>query len=124
MSGRRTVLVVEDDLDIREVMRMVLEASGFVVIEAGEGVDALAILRTHPVCVILLDLMMPGMDGVQFREAQLQDPKIASIPVVIVSGGGGVPEKATELGACGYLVKPTDMRLMLTIVKELCPGAG
>jgi CheY-like chemotaxis protein len=115
----RTILVVEDDLDIREVMRMVLEASGYVVFEAGDGAEALDVVRAHPPGLILLDLMMPGMDGIQFREAQLQDPDIASIPVVIVSGGGGVPEKAAELGAAGYLVKPTDMHRMLALSDEL-----
>src|SRR6185437_14849947 len=116
----RTVVVVEDDLDIREVMRMVLEASGYCVLEAGEGGEALSVCRGRQPCVILLDLMMPGMDGFQFREAQLQDPAIAAIPVIVVSGGGGIPEKAAKLGAAGYLVKPTDVQRMLAVVGELC----
>lgn len=120
MSQRATILVVEDDLDIREVMRMVLEASGYDVLEAGEGAEALAVLRGHRPTIILLDLMMPGMDGFEFREAQLQDPAIASIPVIVVSGGGGVPEKASELGAAGYLVKPTDVQRLLALVQDLC----
>ncbi len=127
MSAQKTILVVEDDLDIREVMRMVLEASGYGVLEASDGAEALVAVRAHAPGLILLDLMMPGMDGIQFREAQLQDEAIASIPVVIVSGGGGVPEKAAQLGAAGYLIKPTDMRRMLDLAKQLCaetaPGA-
>ena len=115
-----TVAVVEDDLDIREVVRMVLEASGYSVLEASEGAEALSVVRGRRPCVILLDLMMPGMDGFQFREAQLQDPEIAGIPVVIVSGAGGIPEKAARLGAAGYLVKPTDVQRMLAVVGELC----
>jgi CheY-like chemotaxis protein len=118
MSG--TVIVIEDDLDIREVVRMVLEASGYSVLEAGEGTEALSVMRGHRPCVVLLDLMMPGMDGFQFREAQLQDPAIAAVPVIVVSGGGGVPEKAAKLGAAGYLVKPTDVQRMLALVAELC----
>lgn len=120
MSHRRTVLVVEDDLDIREVMRMVLEASGYLVLEAGDGAEALVVARAHQPRVILLDLMMPGMDGFQFRELQLQDPAIASIPVVIVSGGGTVPQKAAALGAAGYLVKPTDVQRLLAVMGDLC----
>ena len=116
-----TVVVVEDDLDIREVVRMVLEANGYTVLEAAEGAEALSVVRqSRRPCVILLDLMMPGLDGFQFREAQLQDPAIAAIPVIIVSGGGGIPEKAAKLGAAGYLVKPTDVQRMLTLVGEHC----
>lgn len=124
MNDRGTILVVEDDLDIREVMRMVLEASGYQVLEAGDGVEALGVVRAHRPCVILLDLMMPGMDGFQFRESQLQDPAIASIPVVIASGGGTVPEKASELGAAGYLVKPMDVQSLLALVGALCRASG
>ncbi len=120
MNGRGTILVVEDDLDIREVMRMILEASGYQVLEAGDGAEALGVVRAHRPCVILLDLMMPGMDGFQFRESQLQDPAIASIPVVIASGGGTVPEKASALGAAGYLVKPMDVKSLLSLVGDLC----
>ena len=119
MNHRGTILIVEDDLDIREVMRMVLEASGYQVLEAGDGAEALAVVRAHRPCVILLDLMMPGMDGFQFRESQLQDPAIASIPVVIASGGGTVSERASQLGAAGYLVKPMDVRRLLAVVEDL-----
>lgn len=119
MTHGGTVLVVEDDLDIREVMRMVLEASGYEVLEAGDGAEALVVARAHRPRLILLDLMMPGMDGFQFRESQLRDPAIAAIPVVIVSGGGAVPEKAAELGAAGYLVKPTDLQRLLAVMREL-----
>lgn len=124
MSHRGTILVVEDDLDIREVMRMVLEASGYEVLEAGDGAEALVAVRAHRPSVILLDLMMPGMDGFQFRESQLQDPAIAAIPVVIVSGGGTVPERASELGAAGYLVKPTDVQRLLALMADLCRASG
>jgi CheY-like chemotaxis protein len=120
MNHGGTVLVVEDDLDIREVMRMVLEASGYQVLEAGDGAEALVVARAHRPRLILLDLMMPGMDGFQFRESQLRDPAIATIPVVIVSGGGAVPQKAAELGAAGYLVKPTDLQRLLAVMQELC----
>lgn len=120
MNHGGTVLVVEDDLDIREAMRMVLEASGYQVLEAGDGAEALVVARAHRPRIILLDLMMPGMDGFQFREIQLRDPGIAAIPVVIVSGGGAVPEKAAELGAAGYLVKPTDLERLLAMMADLC----
>lgn len=124
MNDAGTVLVVEDDLDIREVMRMVLEASGYQVLEAGDGAEALVVARAHHPRLILLDLMMPGMDGFQFRESQLRDPAIATIPVVIVSGGGAVPQKAAELGAAGYLIKPTDLQRLLAVLRDLCRAGG
>src|SRR5262249_34592131 len=102
-------------------VRLVLEASGYDVLEASEGAEALAVIRGRRPSVILLDLMMPGMDGFQFREAQRHDPAIAAIPVIVVSGGGGVPESAAKLGAAGYLVKPTDVQRMLSLVAEHCP---
>ncbi len=120
MNHGGTILLVEDDLDIREATRMILEASGYQVLEASDGAEALVVARSQRPCVILLDLMMPGMDGFQFRESQLQDPAIASIPVVIASGGGTVPEKAAALGVAGYLVKPMDMQRLLTLIGDLC----
>lgn len=120
MGQHGTILVVEDDLDIREVMRLVLEAGGYQVLEAGDGAEALGVVRAQRPSVILLDLMMPGMDGFQFRESQLQDPAIASIPVVVVSGGGTVQERASELGAAGFLVKPMDVQRLLALMGDLC----
>ena len=120
MSTPRSVLVVDDDVDIRLVVRMILEGGGYDVIEAADGAEALARLREHRPCVILLDLMMPGVDGFQFRAKQMQDPSLADIPVVIISGGGGVAKKAEELGVEGHLVKPPELRHLLAEVARFC----
>jgi CheY-like chemotaxis protein len=120
LTESRSVLVVDDDVDIRLVLRMILEGNGYAVIEAADGGEALARLREHLPCVILLDLMMPGVDGFQFRAIQQQDPKLAAIPVVILSGGGAVEKKAEELGVAGYLAKPPELRQLLAEVSRYC----
>jgi len=86
MRDEDWVLVVEDDEDLRTAIADVLRDEGMKVAEAGDGVDALAWLHTHErPRVILLDLMMPRMDGIQFRTAQLAEPELASVPVVIMT---------------------------------------
>jgi CheY-like chemotaxis protein len=120
LSTEPSVLVVDDDVDIRLVVRMILEGHGYAVIEAADGAEALARLREHRPCVILLDLMMPGVDGFQFRTEQVRDPSLSHIPVVILSGGGGVAKKAAELGVAGHLAKPPELRQLLAEVARFC----
>ena len=91
ISQRPSVLVVDDDVDIREVLAEILDAFGFDVVTAANGRDALAAIRemTPPPSVIVLDLMMPIMDGYGFLEARSADPALAGIPVAIVTAGHG-----------------------------------
>ena len=84
------ILIVDDDNDVRSALSELLEEEGFSVKGAPNGREALALLRggtVHP-AVILLDLMMPGMDGWDFRSEQMRDPQLAAVPVVIVSASG------------------------------------
>ena len=96
----KTILVVDDERDIRESLGDLLREEGYDVIEAQNGVEALARLRenTHvSPCVIVLDLMMPVMDGYQFRAEQLRDSALAGIPVVVVSAEGNVRRKTASM---------------------------
>lgn len=124
MSGPNVkhVLVVDDDPDICAVVREVLEAFGYYVDVARDGAEALKKLRRGAVpCLILLDLMMPGMNGFEFRDAQLRDPALAPIPVVVISGAGDVAAKAAPLGVEG-LAKPIDLNVLLEKVRRYnCP---
>jgi CheY-like chemotaxis protein len=83
--GTRRVLVVDDDRDIRELLVELLASEGYEVASAPDGRRALAEARARRPDVILLDLMMPVMSGWEFREAQLRDPALADIPVVVVT---------------------------------------
>ncbi|MET0340499.1 MAG: response regulator [Polyangiales bacterium] len=119
MSPARTVLVIEDDLDIAEAMLDVLMDDGYEVAHASNGREALELLHSQPrPAVILLDLMMPEMDGAQFREAQLRDPTIAEIPVIVLSADRKVAEKARELGVDTFLVKPLGPEQLLAQIER------
>jgi CheY-like chemotaxis protein len=114
------VLVVDDDPDICEALQTVLEVSGYRVAAAGNGREALRTLRSgvRP-CLVLLDLMMPVMNGLEFRAEQSSDPAIAAVPVVVVSGDHGVAAKATAMGLEG-LSKPIDIDDLLQVVGRFC----
>jgi CheY-like chemotaxis protein len=112
------ILVVDDDEDIREVIGLILREQGHLVDEAPDGVAALERLRTgERPSVILLDLMMPNLDGEGFMKAMKMDPSIADIPVWILSGHPHARQKAMELGAVGCLVKPVELEQMISVVE-------
>src|SRR5689334_1575844 len=92
MKAVRPILIVDDDVDIREALTDTLEARGFEVVTAANGLEALRLLRSNAVSpsVILLDLMMPVLDGYEFLDEQRKDPALASIPVAIITAGHGV----------------------------------
>jgi two-component system chemotaxis response regulator CheY len=119
--NNRDVFVVEDDADIRDMIRQILELEGYSVRTASDGHDALMQIRHgEPPRVILLDLMMPGMNGWEFRSAQLDDPSLASIPVIVLSGDGTVAAKAGTMNAAGFLRKPVDLSTLLETVGRFC----
>jgi len=125
----RTVCIVDDDPDIREAMRFALELDGVHVVEASDGAAALDRLHHEKCGLILLDLMMPGMNGWEFRAEQRADPELAQIPVVVLSGAREVSDHARELGAAAYLQKPVELERLSEVVDELCtpddgPGNG
>jgi CheY-like chemotaxis protein len=121
-TGVHTVLLVEDDDDVRAAYAAYLEGAGYVVVEAGDGREALQRLRAAPdaFCLILLDLFMPTMDGWTFRKRQLRDPAMAAIPVVVISADPDVVPTAAALGAVGSMRKPLDLRLLLETVARHC----
>jgi CheY-like chemotaxis protein len=113
--------VVEDDVDTRDMLGRFLELEGFQVEVAANGKQALDRLTSgvHP-CVILLDLMMPVMDGWQFRRQQVQDAELADIPVIVVSAAG--KERMGGIDADAYLSKPVDLEQLLARVNQYCCG--
>ncbi len=121
MVSSEQVLIVEDDPDVREALAIFLESEGYDVLQAVDGQHALEILRSVPaVCLILLDLFMPVMDAWAFRAAQLADPRLASIPVIVLSADRFATDKARALGARGCHVKPIDFDRLRTDIDTYC----
>jgi len=118
------VLIVDDDEDIRESLVDFLEDHGYEAVGAVHGRDALDKLLSHALepCVIILDLMMPVMDGKEFREEQLGDPGISNIPVVVISAYKDVAENAKSLNVTSHLAKPLDLSTLLLAVQKYCPS--
>ena len=113
------ILIVEDDDEIRELLAEMLADRGFLVSTARHGKDALELLRTKPKPnIVLLDLMMPVMDGWQMRAEMLADPKLAGIPVVIVSGAADLQDESEALKAARVLTKPVKWPVLLESVRD------
>ncbi|MBC8133265.1 MAG: response regulator [Deltaproteobacteria bacterium] len=121
------ILLVEDDRDIREAMAEVLEQEGYVVSLAKTGLDAVQHLETCRAlpAAILLDLMMPIMDGWEFSSVKQGNPQWATVPIVIVSADANVSEKGQAVRAVAHLRKPIDidqlLGILLTVVTPPAP---
>jgi DNA-binding response OmpR family regulator len=114
-----TVFIVEDDLDTREMLEQFLLMQGFEVETASNGKVALDRLNGGVrASVILLDLMMPVMDGWQFRREQTRVQALARIPVIVVSAAGR--ERLEQIDADDYLAKPVDLDELLARVSQYC----
>jgi CheY-like chemotaxis protein len=112
------ILLAEDDDDLREAMLETLEEAGYAVFAVSNGRDALSWLHEAPrlPALILLDLMMPVMDGWQFRELQRVDPRASKVPVVVLSAMGTHP----TIEAVESLKKPTKVAPLLELVARFC----
>jgi two-component system, chemotaxis family, chemotaxis protein CheY len=124
-SGAPVVLVVDDDPDILEALSEILEAEGFEIRRARNGKEALERLEPEPPHLILLDLMMPVMDGWEFAQRMRQkSPHVASIPIIVLSADRNVGSKAKDIGAVGHLAKPFELNDLLSMVRQaLNPAA-
>lgn len=116
----RSVLVVEDDSDVLESICETLRLAGFSVVAAINGQEALTNLRRHAeqTSIVLLDLMMPVMNGWQFLEEKKRDPRLASIPVVVLSADASLAHSSYELGPVEYLRKPVDVETLVSVVER------
>ena len=123
-TARPHVLLVEDDADTREVLRLILEADGIEVTPAQDGLDALVRLeeihRNDPVtpCAIVLDYMMPRFSGAQFRARQLANPETSDVPVILVSAVADLEAHAEALRAFAVLQKPIDPDQLVSLVRQ------
>jgi CheY-like chemotaxis protein len=122
----KTVLIVEDDDMTCEALRCILESEGYPVAVAANGREALNYLyRNSRPLLILLDLMMPVMNGWEFRRQQKRDPALAGIPVVVCSAVGDIQQEVALIQPAGCLQKPIEAGQLLDTVRRLCPdGPG
>jgi len=119
------ILVVEDDEDLRDSLCSLLEVEGFRAVGVVNGLEALRYLRAHgPPCVILLDLMMPGMSGGEFRARQLADAHLARVPTIVVSAMDLAHQREQVLNAAGYLNKPVNPKQLTQTVRQHCKAAA
>jgi len=119
-----SVLVVEDDPDARELLKTALSVEGYDVRTASNGADALVSLRHQRACIILLDIMMPVMDGWQFRREQIKDPELATIPVLCITAVFDPDHVARQLGL-RCIRKPYRLEDVFGEVAAVCgPGHG
>lgn len=118
-QGIKRVLLVEDDVDAREAMTAFLEGEGYDVVGAANGQEALGHLLTSPIfCVILLDLGTPVMDGCEFWAKQVQEPAMASIPVVIMSLEGLLAQRDGAMAVVSP--GPVEWKHLLETVQHHC----
>ena len=114
-----TVFIIEDDVDTRDMLGRFLELEGYRVQLASNGRQALDLLKSDPRAnVIVLDLMMPVMDGWEFRRRQVEDARLKDIPTIVVSAAGR--ERLAQINADAYISKPVDMDELLERVSQFC----
>lgn len=120
------ILIVDDDADILDVLSMVLQDRGYDVVTARHGALGLEALRdgARGASLILLDLMMPVMDGWQFHEELQRDPELREIPTVMLTADFRAVPRAQALGVAGVLRKPFDTDALLAIVRDMVPDGG
>ena len=121
---KKYFLIVEDAPDLRALLKELFEGDGFTIQTATNGLEALNFLKAaHDLpSFILLDLMMPVMDGFEFRLEQEKDPRLSSIPVFVMTADSHFESKTTKIGANGYVKKPIEnIESMLKTARQYCP---
>jgi CheY-like chemotaxis protein len=117
--GKTTILVVDDDADCREMLSDLLSREGYTVACAENGREALDYISSSTPSLIILDLMMPVMSGWELLARQKVDPRLESLPVVVVSASG----LAQDIEAGAVLRKPVDFKALMNVVKQNCSSA-
>ena len=119
MSESRSILVVDDEVDILSILKDLLEFRGFFVVTASNSEEALELAKQHDFCVILADLKMPGMDGIQMAE-KLRENQSAS-KIIIMSGYGiQVKQSLEKIGIQHYIIKPINFDHLFEKINSIC----
>jgi DNA-binding response OmpR family regulator len=122
IGQRKTVMIVEDDDATRDALSALLEDENYRVLQAANGAEALRILSSDSAAcrIICLDLMMPVMNGWDFRQQQRRTSSLAHIPVVLMSAGAQLAIASEDLDAAAYVTKPVVIADLLAIVRRHC----
>jgi DNA-binding response OmpR family regulator len=116
-----TVLIVEDDADLRNSLAELLALRGFKVVTVEDGREALDTLASGlSPCLIILDLMLPIVNGWEFRSQQLADPRFSGIPTIILSGVNDLEAESQRLQAIAFVPKPLDIDFLFKTVEQYC----
>lgn len=118
--SKREILVVDDDFSIREMLNQILEDEGYKVSTAENGLVALNYLRNclDLPCLIVLDLKMPIMDGAEFRTRQMQDNRLAAIPVLLLTADQNSQTERQKPGVMNLLTKPVKLNILLEVIRR------
>jgi CheY-like chemotaxis protein len=118
---RKSVLIVEDNVALADLLAQMLSKAGYRAVTASNGEEALNYLRgADRPGLIILDLMMPVMNGWEFRKRQLEDPELCAIPVAVTTAISADYERYGNLSAVAYLTKPYSMDMLLETIREHC----
>ncbi len=122
---KRSVLVVDDDVEIRQMLTILFELEGWRVVDAKDGFEALDILGLNLPDAIVLDVMMPNMDGLTFCQSLRSSPRTAEIPIIMLSGKPTEVAKREGLqaGASAYFIKPPDLNELISRLNQLTQPA-
>jgi CheY-like chemotaxis protein len=113
------VLLVDDEPDVLEVIQTILELSGYAVLTATSGREALDLVRANDrVGLVMVDLMMPGTDGWWLRDRVAEDPALADLPIVVLSGAGLTAAQSQALASSTVLKKPVELHVLLATVER------
>jgi CheY-like chemotaxis protein len=126
-ARRPTVLIVEDDPHLREMVALVLRDAGYAVLEAGDGLQAIGIIERHqppaePLALILLDLMLPRVNGLQFMATLAEH--LGDVPIVAMSGNPDYLARAPAQGARAVLSKPFELKTLTALVARFARPNG
>jgi two-component system, OmpR family, response regulator MprA len=122
VTETRHVLLVEDDAGIREFMAELLVDEGYDVTQAGDGNEGLAALDRHPPDVIVLDLMMPNLDGFGFRAGQRLRPNAREIPVILITARRSLGPDVEALEVDAILPKPFEVDTLISLLSRIAPS--
>jgi two-component system, chemotaxis family, chemotaxis protein CheY len=117
----KTILTVDDSASVRQMVKITLSAAGYAVVEASDGRDGLAKAQSHSVNMIVTDLNMPNMNGLEFIRAVRQLPAYRGVPIVFLTteSDDGMKQQAKAAGATGWITKPFKQEQLVSVARKL-----